>query len=226
MKFVREFVYLPTAISIDTDSGRRYTTPDGVLYPSITTVLGDQPDKKQSLDRWRAKIGVEKANQISTAAAKRGSNFHSLLEQYLDEQEVDIRKEFPITGMLFNAMRRKLEANLDKIYAIEAPMYSDRLRLAGRSDLIGSWRGSSAIIDFKTSTKRKKREWITDYFLQATAYSIMFEEHSGIKTNGIVVLIASDDGHLDCFEDNRDNYIDKLLSIRDDYEMRFNINNE
>jgi genome maintenance exonuclease 1 len=172
-------INLPCAKQVNTPSGRRYQTPDGNVYPSITTVLGDQPEKKRVLAEWRARVGEAEANKISSQSARRGTDLHNLLESYIQGDEIDVRKVLPTTLARFRPVQKCLDENLQLVYASETPMFSDILRIAGTADLICEWNGEVTVVDFKTARKMKTPDMITDYFVQATAYSIMFEEHTG-----------------------------------------------
>lgn len=165
--------------------GRIYTNPNGDAYPSITTVLGKQP--KPGLDDWRERVGDEKADRIMKASAKVGSEFHDACEQYVLGEEVPVLSAG--ARMLFASARKELN-NLDNIRGIEIPMWSDYLKTAGRSDLIGDYKAITSIVDYKNSRSPKPREWCTDYFLQGSAYSRMFYERYGIVIKQVVVIIA------------------------------------
>jgi len=211
---------LPKAKQINTDLGRRYSTPEANIYPSITTVLGSQPEKKKSIAEWRARVGEGVANKISQQAAKRGTALHHIMEKYILGDELDLSKEMPSTIDRFRKVQKCVDTNLQLVYATESAMYSDILRIAGTADLICEWNGKPTVVDFKTSIRQKKRDQIHDYFLQATAYSIMFEEHTGIRTLDLAILIVSDEGDFDVFEGQRNDYVADLIRVRDDYEHR------
>ena len=211
---------LPKAKQINTDLGRRYSTPEANIYPSITTVLGSQPEKKKSIAEWRARVGEGVANKISQQAAKRGTALHYIMEKYILGDELDLSKEMPSTIDRFRKVQKCVDTNLQLVYATESAMYSDILRIAGTADLICEWNGKPTVVDFKTSIRQKKRDQIHDYFLQATAYSIMFEEHTGIRTLDLAILIVSDEGDFDVFEGKRNDYVADLVRVRDDYEHR------
>jgi ATP-dependent exoDNAse (exonuclease V) beta subunit len=211
---------LPKAIQINTPLGRRYSTPDGNMYPSVTNVLGSQPEKKKSLAEWRSRVGEEQANKISSSAANRGTALHNLMEKYIIGDEIDVRKIMPSTLSYFRPVQKCLDENLELVYASETPMFSDILRLAGTADLICEWNGEVTVVDFKTATRMKTRDMIKDYFLQATAYSIMFEEHTGIRTPNIVILMISEDQEFQAFYGERNDYVADLIRVRDDYEYR------
>ena len=71
-----------------TIEGRRYyATPDGNNLPSVTTILDKTkpPEKVEALNQWRRRVGAEKAQQITTEAANRGTRMHTYLEQYVKE---------------------------------------------------------------------------------------------------------------------------------------------
>lgn len=211
-------IKFPEVDQINEDSGRKYKTREGNIYPSVTTILGANPIKKAYIRKWREKIGEEKANAISKHATTRGSTVHKIMEQYVDGETIDESVMMPLTKFYYNTFKKNLNENMDLIYCREQRMYSDILRLAGQADLIGRWKGEAAVIDFKTSTKRKTKSQIEDYFVQAAAYSIMFEEHQNIVTRKIIVLIGSDDGDFSIFEEDRNKYVDKLIKARDYYE--------
>jgi genome maintenance exonuclease 1 len=211
---------LPKAHQINTPLGRRYSTPDGNIYPSVTTVLGSQPEKKKSLAEWRARVGEEQANKISRQAAGRGTALHNLMEKYILGDEIDVRKILPTTLSYFRPVQKCLDENLQLVYASETPMFSDILRVAGTADLICEWNGEVTVVDFKTATRMKTRDMIKDYFLQATAYSIMFEEHTGIRTPNIVILMISEDQEFQAFHGERNDYVSDLIRVRDDHEYR------
>ena len=69
--------------SITTSGSRVYETPDGT-FPSITTVLGRK--KAQFFKEWRARIGEEEANKITTQATRRGTKVHKVVENYILNQ--------------------------------------------------------------------------------------------------------------------------------------------
>jgi ATP-dependent exoDNAse (exonuclease V) beta subunit len=211
---------LPKAKQINTSLGRRYSTPDGNVYPSITTVLGSQPEKKKSLAEWRARVGEEEARKITTQSARRGTELHNLMEKYILGDEIDVKKIIPTTLARFRPVQKCLDENLQLVYASETPMFSDILRIAGTADLICEWNGEVTVIDFKTARKMKTADMITDYFVQATAYSIMFEEHTGIECHHFAIIMVSDEGEFQVFPGRRNDYVAKLIRIRDDYEYR------
>jgi len=197
------------------DGSRKYFTESGAAYPSVTTVLGYQT--RDSIMQWRKRVGEEEANKISRQASTRGTKIHLLCENYIDNEEVDISKLSMLDLAMWNSFKPVL-SRIDNIHAQEIALYSDHLRLAGRVDCIAEFDGKLSIIDFKTSRKPKKKEWIDNYFAQAAAYSIMYEERTGTPINRSVILIAVEDEEPQIFIDRRDNYVHHLLHARDLYE--------
>lgn len=173
------------------ENGKRfYTTPEGNKYRSVTTALSQLNEDK--IKQWREKVGEEQANKVSAASSSRGTKFHKLCEDYLLGNKVDFKDAIQFRYM-FNPVKQYLEQYMDKIYGIETALYSDTLKLAGRCDLIGRLHGLPCIIDFKTSTKPKKEEWISNYFLQCTAYAQMVAERHNLLCKWICVIIAVED---------------------------------
>ena len=223
MNFLHEPVYLgyDDLIAVTKDSGRVYTDPNNNTYPSITTVLSILSE--DAIKAWRARVGEEEANRISKTASNRGTAVHDLLERYVNN-ESDFDKEVePHIMQSFYDVKPVLDKCLTKVYAQEAGLYSERLGVAGRVDCVGEWNGIDSIIDYKTSKKLKKKEWIDSYFMQSTAYAIMWEERTGIPINQIVVVIAVDNEEPQIFIEKRENWTEKLIQTIAEYKSRKNI---
>ena len=204
----------------NTENGRRYLTPSGALYPSVTTILSHK--SKPYIDAWKKRIGHAAANKISTQAANRGTTIHKLVEHYLNneeqkEQDGLLTLDFSNKEMYLNM--KDLLSDIDNIRALEATLYSDHLRLGGQADCIAEYKGRLSVIDFKTSNKKKTRSQCYNYFMQCSAYAIMFEERTGIPVDQSVILMTQqDDGPAVCTA-TRDEFVPKLLDARDDYEL-------
>jgi genome maintenance exonuclease 1 len=198
-------------------SGRTYAAPDGVNYPSITTVLSILSE--DHIRAWRQRVGEVEANRISRRASTRGTSVHAVLERYVDNEEDYYKDANLIVKSNFMEVKEILDANLSKVYAQEAPLYSTHLGVAGRVDCVGVWNGKNSIIDYKTSAKPKKKEWCEGYFVQETAYSIMWEERTGMPITQLVTLIAGDQGPQ-VFVEHRDNWSKKLLETIAEYKRR------
>ena len=200
-----------------TDSGRLYTTPEGKKYKSITTVLSHY--NKQAIYEWRQAVGEEEANKVSRKASNRGTKVHKICEDYLKNEipELKMQMMMPDLKELFFKIKPHIDESVGKIYAQEQALYSDKYRIAGRVDLIAEWNGKLSIIDYKTSTKQKDEENIQNYFMQCTAYALMFAERTGIWIDDIVVLIATEEGPAQIFERQIHAYQKPLMVMIDKY---------
>ena len=199
-------------------SGRKYAAPNGVRYPSVTTVLAILSE--EFIQRWRARVGEEEANKVSHRASTRGTAVHECIEKYLDNDENYAEGYMPNIIDNFKAVRPVLDERIGTIYLQEAALYSEHLGLAGRVDCVGEFDGVLSIIDFKTSKKIKKKEWITNYFIQEAAYAIMWEERTGTPIVNLVTIITVDNEAPQVFVEHRDNWVPKLLETINEYKRR------
>jgi len=198
-----------------TEKGRRYFV-EGNAYPSVTTVIGEM--KKKSIIEWRRKVGEEEANAISKRATTRGNKCHKLAEDYLSNKPLDRYRDDVLSLGLFHQIRPYID-KINNIHALEESLYSHTLKLAGRVDCIAEYDNELAIIDFKTSTKFKREEWIQDYFSQETAYAIMFQELTGLKVKQLVTIIAVETGTPQVFiKKDILTYVPKLKEYIDYYK--------
>ena len=214
----KEFVHLTDCDDIETGvreeiNGKRvYVTPEGNVYPSITSILGQQP--KPGIEEWKEKVGYQEANKIMKESAALGTMVHSLCEDYLYNEKLQCEDQEAIS--VFNRLRFLL-GNIDNIYCIEAPLHSDILKVAGTADCIAEYNGVLSVIDFKTSRKPKREDWIEDYFIQAFFYSAAFFEMTGALPEQIVILIAVRNSfEVQIFKKpfkEMDTYIGKLIEI-------------
>lgn len=200
-------------LSEENDSGRFYVTPEG-KFPSVTTVTGWE--KRKFFAEWR-KNNPEEAKRTTT----RGNKLHSLIEKYLNNEELDKKEIDPFTLDLFLEIKKDVD-RIDNIHALETPLYSKLLELAGRVDCVAEFDGQLAIIDFKGSTKPKRREDIDNYFMQATAYSIMWKERTKVPVKKLVILIAAEDGGAQIFEADPIDYVQKLKLAIEKYRKECN----
>jgi len=200
------------------ENGKRfYQTPDGQKHPSVTTVLSI--NTRDAIMEWRRRVGPEEANRVSSFAASRGTRVHTMIERYLDNRDDYLEKSNHITKKNFYTMKPTLDEKVEKIILQEAPLYSNHLGLAGRVDCIGVFDGRLSIIDFKTSAKPKKKEWIHNYFMQKTAYAIAFEERTSIPIVDLVTLIVNDiDKEPQVFKEKRDNWVEPLFDTIQRYK--------
>ena len=197
---------------------RFYETPTGEKYPSITTVLGKQPGKQKGLQEWRERVGVAQAQIISGKAARRGSVFHNIVENYLQDNDIsDFKQQNFMAWCMFGEMKSHLDEKINEIVLQEQSMFSSKFKVAGRCDLIGVYKNKLSVVDFKTTTRTKKEEWIDDYFIQCAAYASMFEEHTGEPVEDVVIMMVAEDGEVQLFEKKTADYLPKLEKIMDDF---------
>lgn len=172
--------------SFENERGRFYRVHD-LLYPSVTTVLGSET--KQQISEWRDSMGHEAADLETARCAARGSEVHNTIEQYLLNKPIDLSSnQYPD---MFKQIRLRLQP-ISNIRLLEGALYSDQLKLAGRVDCIADYAGVPSIIDFKTSTRFKQEYMIGNYFLQCTAYSLMYEEVYGESIDQYVIIVATE----------------------------------
>ena len=201
---------------VTSDSLRVYTDPDNNPYPSVTTVLSILSEA--GIAAWRARVGEEEANRISTQAANRGTKVHEVIESYVGNE---LNSEYmPNVMDMFYSIKPTIDQSLTKVYAQEAPLYSKHLGIAGTVDCVGIWNGKNSVIDWKTSKKLKKKEWISGYFMQCAAYAIMWEERTGMPITQLVVGIAVDNEQPQVFIAHRDDWDKELIKTINEYKQR------
>ena len=214
--FIHENVLGDLELSTTNENGKRcYVTPDGEKYPSVTTVLSDY--KKDSIVQWRKRVGEKEANKISTQASRRGTKVHKLCEDFLNN-ELSFDDYTPDNVVMFKSIQPFLE-EIEIVYGQERTLFSNHLKTAGRVDCVGKFRCKRHIIDFKTSSKPKKKEWIDNYFMQGSAYSVMWEEMTGIPVPFIAIIIAVADEQPQVFVEHRDSWIEQFIEIRNNYAI-------
>lgn len=181
-----------------TPQGRWYSLPTGERFASVTTMLGktSSEDKKRGLREWRERVGEAEANAVTARASGEGTRLHKALEKIILNQFTPFLRGqlLPNIQALLNQMVPVLRSHVTAVHGSEVPLYSDALKLAGRTDCICSWDGMPTILDFKRSNKPKYEDSIEDYFHQATLYAMMAEERFGVKIPSIVILIGVSNG--------------------------------
>lgn len=199
------------------DGTRVYKTPSGRAYPSVTTVTSLH--NAEGIAKWRKRVGDAEANRISGKASARGTRIHSLCEAYLrnEQCEPDI-----FDKELFGSITEWL-GDINNIHALEDPLYSDYLQVAGTVDCIADFQGKLSVIDFKTASKPKDRDDIYNYFMQTAAYAVAFEERTGIPVGRLVIIMAVENDDPRLFIEKRDNWIGGFRKLRLDYKNKFGV---
>ena len=221
MKFKHELVELHQLQATTANGIRFYETPEGDRYPSVTTITGLL--SREAIQAWRLRVGEKEANKITKAATTRGTKVHKLAEMYLRNELVLQTSLFDeqeqLIGEMFNQLSEELDKHVGVIKAIEAPLYSNALRVGGTVDLVAEWDGILSVIDLKTSSKPKKVDWIDAYFMQCAAYAMMWEERTGVPISRVVIPIAVEKHDVQVFYGNRDNYIEQFKDLRTKFDI-------
>jgi genome maintenance exonuclease 1 len=195
------------------DGTRVYNTPSGRAYPSVTTITGAA--KYREIMAWRKRVGEEVANQISSRASGRGTRIHTLCEKHLLNEQ-------PEANMFDTDMWKAVKPALDRInniHALETPLYSDHLEVAGTVDCIAEFDGKLSVVDFKTAGRVKSRDDIHDYFMQCAAYAVAWEELTGMNVPRLVILMGVDNEKEPLiFKEKRDDWISGFIELRQSYK--------
>ena len=190
------------------DKKRFYVTPEGNEYPSITTVLS--PRNKAGIMKWRKRVGEKVANHICNKAATRGTKVHKMCEDFLNGENMEHHKKDFLPYCLFTELKNQTFDNINEVIAQEVTLYSDKYKVAGRTDLIAEYKGELSIVDFKTSTNERKDSYNENYYIQTSAYAEMFEELTGKPINQIVILVVTENGTVQEFIKYKQEYIPLL----------------
>ena len=193
---------------IEKDDAHYYQTPKGDIFPSITTILQKtmNTEKQQSLQNWKEQEVA--AQYITEESAIIGTQTHKLIENHLNgiTQTEEVRL---LSVAHFNNLIPFLQ-KINDIHGTELRLYSDTMKLAGTSDCIAKYDGELSIIDYKTKRSNQQEEWMTDHFIQGTAYSQMFKELTGIEIKQVVILVSSEKNTRMEFVKSTEEYKDLL----------------
>lgn len=198
----------------------KYETPEGAIYPSVTTILSKtKPEsEKHGLDQWRVRVGDSVAQYIMREAATIGTETHELNEAYLNDTP------YPDTRLLSRAHHENFKSNLNRInmiYGTEIPLYSDKMKLAGTADCIAEFDGVLSVIDYKTKRSPQKTEWLYDYYLQTAGYCMMFKELTGIHISRCAIIISSEKNTIQTFLSDPAEYAHEFLARLAQYNSKF-----
>lgn len=200
------------------DTGRKYTTPPGEgrkEYPSITTILSSL--SKDAIDAWKKRIGEKEARKILFRASERGTAVHAIVENYLNNKEYFSLGFMPHIVETFNTFKPVLDERIGTIYGQELPLFSHDLGVAGRVDCVADFDGKLSVIDFKTSTKTKKDEWLHSYFMQECFYSAALFERTGLMAHQLVTIMSTDNMPTRVIIQQMDDWINPLKEIIKNY---------
>jgi ATP-dependent exoDNAse (exonuclease V) beta subunit len=176
---------------------KRQLVFDGKAYPSVSTILAaTKPEADRlALQRWRKRVGYAQAQQISTQACRRGTSLHTAINYFLVGQDLPA----DVTDNLYwHSIKPVLESVLE-VHLLESAVYHEEQGYAGRLDCLGTWEGELCVFDWKTASKPKKLEWITDYCLQVTAYTAAVNHLYNVQIDRALIAIALEDREAQVF---------------------------
>ena len=193
--------------------GKRFYHTEAGDFPSVTTVLGCKPS--EYIEQWKENVGEEYAKWTVQEAGRRGSLFHNLVESYLKNEEVVL--DSLLKRLHFMKAKEFFDKNFELIYANEIPLFSKKLRVAGRCDCVAKINGKNYIVDFKTAKRKKEHNEIYSYRIQASIYSLMLKEVYGLDVPNFCIIISDTDcNELSVYYGNRNdgNQIKDFIALR------------
>ena len=188
--------------------GNRHYDVNQEMLPSVTTILAETQsiEKRQSLAKWRQKIGENVANKYVEEAARRGTALHEYLEYYLrNEKILDLSDEGQAARSMGQAIIDQGLHDLSEIWGSEVTLFYPWL-YAVLTDLCGVYQNRESIVDFKQTNKPKRKEWIEDYFLQLAAYAMAHDIIYNTCVEQGVILMCSKDGFFQKFTSNGEEF--------------------
>jgi|TARA_E500000318_G_scaffold1210_1_gene1580 genome maintenance exonuclease 1 len=221
ISYVQKYQYKDIG-RVSKNGKRHYETPDGRQVPSVTTVLSATKDMTH-LHAWRKRIGEQKAQQITTESANIGTVMHRSLEKHVKGQDrtpgsnlIQQKAHKMANVIIDNGLK-----NVSEVWGSEVSLYYPEL-YAGTTDLVGTFKGAPAIMDFKQARKLKKKEWVEDYFLQLVAYA---EAHNKMFDTNIKhgqIFICTQNNEYQTFEiDNYDKWVGQWYTKLEEYYKKF-----
>lgn len=192
-------------------NGTRFYDTGDAKYPSVTSITSML--SSQGIAEWKAAVGEEEAKKVSSRAAARGTEIHSLCENYLLGKDA---KPNMFDAEMFNSLVPHLD-RIDNIHALESPLYSHHLQVAGTVDCIAEYDGKLAVIDFKTASRAKEKDDIHGYFMQTSAYAVAFEELTGLPVSRLIIIMGVDNERPIIFNEKRDDWIKGFIKLRQEY---------
>jgi ATP-dependent exoDNAse (exonuclease V) beta subunit len=183
------FTHIPAQYK--TVDRKRRLVFDGQAYPSVSTILAaTKPETDRlALQRWRQRVGYAQAQQISTQASRRGTDLHTAINYFL------LGRDLPtdVTDNLYWHSIKPVLESVCEVHLLESAVYHTKQGYAGRLDCLGTWQGKLCVFDWKTASKPKKLEWITDYCLQITAYTAAVNHLYDVQIEHALIAIALQD---------------------------------
>lgn len=213
---MNNFKHIPTPLPLcnldSSNNSHHYTIPSGKRLPSVTTMINKtkSEESKIGLKKWRERVGEPVANYIFSEAATIGTETHKLNENYINM--IQNEDNFHLLSHAHHMNFRPLLDKITKVYGVEARLFSEKLGLAGTCDLIVEYEGKLSILDYKTKRSVQTEEWMHDYFIQTTAYSVMWNESLDLKIEQLIILVSSEKNTIQEFISTPVNYLNALNS--------------
>ena len=200
MKWNKLYKYPPCTRST-TDGVRMYDVY-GIPLPSVTTILQatQSQEKRESLRKWKERVGKEQAESIKQQAASRGTNMHRHLEKYiLGEGHADLTEEGKLAKTMADVIISQGLGDMSEVWGSEVTLHYPGL-YAGQTDLVGTYDYEDSIVDFKQSNKMKRKEWVEDYFMQLAAYAMAHNTVYKTEITQGVILMCTPRGEFQKFQ--------------------------
>ena len=220
MKWNKQYKYPKSSRSLI--EGNRHYDISNEKLPSVTTIISltQSEEKRQSLQKWRQRVGEQEAENIKNTAASRGTLMHSFLEYYVrGEKLLDTTDEGQVASGMGQVIIDQGLRDMEEVWGSEVTLFYPGL-YAGSTDLCGVYGGRESIVDFKQTNKPKRREWIEDYFVQLGAYAMAHDVVYKTCVDQGVILMCSKDGYFQKFTSNGKeftSYKHKFLAKVDQY---------
>ena len=216
MMFNHIDITLPKLERTTIDGIRYYSIPDnGELLKMVSITSVTSHFNREIFVKWRKKVGDVEADKITKQATSRGTDMHTLVENYLYNKSLP--EVQPLSNVLFKIAKKELN-KIDNIHCLEGALYSKHLGVAGTTDCIGEHEGELSVVDFKTSKKPKPREWIENYFVQAMFYGMAYYELTGTPIKKLVIIMACEDGECVVYEERN---LKKYMKLVVQYIKKF-----
>tara|TARA_Y100000590_G_scaffold172284_1_gene197069 strand:+ start:786 stop:1526 length:741 start_codon:yes stop_codon:yes gene_type:complete len=214
------FSHMPAPILRKLDrhqvAGFRFYQIDGNMYPSITSILSIQSNEK--LERWKERVGKDVASYAARMGAIRGTAFHEICTDYLNNMDISKHRNKILAMGLFNLVKSEID-RIGDIRVMETPMFSHKFGIAGQVDCIGTFDGVLSVIDFKSATRSKTPDILLNHYIQETAYSLMWRETTSEMIKQIVTIVSCENGETQVSIQEPINYVNELTRcIREFYE--------
>jgi len=189
----------PTLTRVKNAQGKRqYVAGTGDQpVPSVTTIL-DRTADKSHLHEWKKRVGAAEAQRQTTQAAGFGTMVHNSLEKYILGEPWEITGNNLVHVMARRGVKNMIEqglVNAQEIWGVEVGLIAPEI-YAGTTDSVGIYKGKPSIIDYKTSKQIKKREWISDFFMQGCAYALAHNEMFGTDIQQVAILMVDREGNF------------------------------